>query len=355
MERMTKIDYYLNLAKQVAMRGTCLRRLYGSVIVKDDRIVSTGYVGAPRGRLNCSDLDKCIRSEMSIPRGERYELCLSGSTLIRIRRSWTTEPSGYLTRIDDLYDELTDDANNDQIDFKKVDIISVDGKHLTYTPLENILYMGRQKCVTVKFTDDSTITCTPDHPFLMIDRSYREAELLKKNDDIMGYTYLNSYMGRQTYLNASIDDKYSHYPSFTYKKVFSVSKNVVKEHVYDLTVPATENFGVELVKPDSSSPKFYQKINGVFVHNCRSVHSEMNAIIQADANDLSGSTLYLVGIEVPSGEIVKDACCCSMCKRAVINAGIKEVITLNNDLTHTIYPVQDWVDNDESLLGKFGY
>ncbi len=47
------------------------------MIVKNDEVISTGYVGAPRGRKNCSDLGRCIRQEMEIPRGERYELCRS--------------------------------------------------------------------------------------------------------------------------------------------------------------------------------------------------------------------------------------------------------------------------------------
>lgn len=76
-ERVDKNNYYLNIAEEVSKRGTCLRRNWGSVIVKNDEIISTGYVGAPRGRENCSDLGYCIRQKMQIPRGERYELCRS--------------------------------------------------------------------------------------------------------------------------------------------------------------------------------------------------------------------------------------------------------------------------------------
>ena len=72
-----KVNYYLDLADVVSKRGTCLRRRYGAVIVKNDEVISTGYVGAPRGRKNCSDLGVCIRQKMHIPRGERYELCRS--------------------------------------------------------------------------------------------------------------------------------------------------------------------------------------------------------------------------------------------------------------------------------------
>ncbi|MEG1551154.1 MAG: deaminase [Oscillospiraceae bacterium] len=77
MERRDKINYYLDLAETVAHRSTCLRRHFGAVIVQNDEVISTGYVGAPRGRKNCCDLGYCIRTEMKIPRGERYELCRS--------------------------------------------------------------------------------------------------------------------------------------------------------------------------------------------------------------------------------------------------------------------------------------
>ncbi|WP_322183251.1 deoxycytidylate deaminase [Neglectibacter caecimuris] len=75
--RRDKTNYYLDLAETVSQRCTCLRRHYGAVIVKDDEVISTGYVGAPRGRQNCSDLGYCLRTKMGIPRGERYELCRS--------------------------------------------------------------------------------------------------------------------------------------------------------------------------------------------------------------------------------------------------------------------------------------
>lgn len=77
MERRDKINYYLDIAEAVAARCTCLRRHYGAIIVKNDQIISTGYVGAPRGRQNCNDLGYCARERHNIPRGERYELCRS--------------------------------------------------------------------------------------------------------------------------------------------------------------------------------------------------------------------------------------------------------------------------------------
>lgn len=77
MERRDKINYYLDIAETVSERGTCIRRNFGAIIVKHDEIISTGYVGAPRGRKNCCDLNYCTRERLNIPKGERYELCRS--------------------------------------------------------------------------------------------------------------------------------------------------------------------------------------------------------------------------------------------------------------------------------------
>jgi len=162
MARRDKINYYLDLAEVVSKRGTCLRRLYGAVVVKNDEVISTGYVGAPRGRKNCSDYGVCIREKMNIPRGERYELC-------------------------------------------------------------------------------------------------------------------------------------------------------------------------------------------------RSVHAEANAIISASREELLGSSIYLCGIDVPTGEYVKNSSSCSMCKRMIINAGIEKVYIRDTKDEYRVVDVQEWIDNDESLEGIFGY
>lgn len=77
MKRISKENYYLNMAETALERSTCLRRKWGAVIVKNDEIISTGYNGAPRGRKNCDELGYCIREKLNIPRGERYELCRS--------------------------------------------------------------------------------------------------------------------------------------------------------------------------------------------------------------------------------------------------------------------------------------
>lgn len=156
MERVSKRNYYLDIAQTVLERATCLRRVYGAIIVKNDEIISTGYNGAPRGRKNCCDLGYCVREQMQIPRGERYELC-------------------------------------------------------------------------------------------------------------------------------------------------------------------------------------------------RSVHAEANAIISASRNECIGGDLYLAGHDARTGEILHDATSCSMCRRMIINAGIRRVVIRNTREEFTVVPVQNWINEDDTI------
>ncbi len=77
MQRVDKINSYLDIAENVAKRSTCLRRKYGAVIVKNDEIIATGYNGAPRGDKNCCEIGECHREKLGVPKGERYELCVA--------------------------------------------------------------------------------------------------------------------------------------------------------------------------------------------------------------------------------------------------------------------------------------
>ena len=88
---------------------------------------------------------------------------------------------------------------------------------------------------------------------------------------------------------------------------------------------------------------------------CRSVHAEQNAIISASRNELIDADLYMVGINAKTGEIEPKATSCMMCKRVVINSGIKRVIVREPDNKYTIYNVEDWISDDDSLNGKKGY
>ena len=156
MGRISKENYYLDIAGTVLERATCLRRVYGAIIVKNDEIISTGYNGAPRGRKNCVDMGFCTREAMQVPRGQRYELC-------------------------------------------------------------------------------------------------------------------------------------------------------------------------------------------------RSVHAEANAIISASRRDMVGSTLYLVGRDAQTGQLLGDATSCAMCRRQVINAGISKVVIRKTDTEFEVVDVQDWVQQEDDV------
>ena len=158
MERISKENYYLDIAETVLERATCLRRVYGAIIVKNDEIISTGYNGAPRGRKNCVDMGFCTREAMQVPRGQRYELC-------------------------------------------------------------------------------------------------------------------------------------------------------------------------------------------------RSVHAEANAIISASRRDMLGATIYLVGRDAQTNELLSDAMSCSMCKRQIINAGIDRVVIRQTQTQYRTIPVSDWIEDDDSIYG----
>ena len=162
MERVSKENYYLDIAQTVAERSTCLRKKYGAIIVKNDVIISTGYNGAPRGRKNCDELNFCMRDKLNIPRGERYEMC-------------------------------------------------------------------------------------------------------------------------------------------------------------------------------------------------RSVHSEANAIIAAPRDQMLGSTIYMVCVDPADSSVVGGCNSCMMCKRMIINAGISKLVVRDTDTEFRVIDVNDWIEDDDSLSGKFGY
>ena len=116
MERISKENYYLDIAETVLERATCLRRIYGAIVVNNDEIISTGYNGAPRGRRNCVDLGRCAREAMQVPRGERYELCRSvhaeANAIISAARRDMVGGTLYLAGKDALTGEILSDATS---------------------------------------------------------------------------------------------------------------------------------------------------------------------------------------------------------------------------------------------------
>ena len=115
-QRISKENYYLNIAETVLERATCLRRVFGAIIVKNDEIISTGYNGAPRGRRNCVDMGFCTREAMKVPRGERYELCRSvhaeANAIISAARRDMVGGTLYLVGLNAQTGELLHDATS---------------------------------------------------------------------------------------------------------------------------------------------------------------------------------------------------------------------------------------------------
>ena len=88
---------------------------------------------------------------------------------------------------------------------------------------------------------------------------------------------------------------------------------------------------------------------------CRSVHAEANAIISAARERMLGADLYMVCMDGKTHELVSGTTSCQMCKRLVINAGIERVIVRDTATDFRIIEVKDWIENDDSLSGVFGY
>ncbi len=118
-ERRSKINYYLDIAQTVTLRGTCMRKNFGAIIVKDDVIIATGYNGAPRGRQNCCDMNFCLRDKLNIPRGERYELCRSvhaeANAIIAAPRERMLGSDLYLACVDGKTGELVSGTTSCQM------------------------------------------------------------------------------------------------------------------------------------------------------------------------------------------------------------------------------------------------
>lgn len=113
--RVTKNQYYLNIAKEVSRRATCMSCHFGCIIVKDDQIISTGYNGAPRKTKDCYELGNCLRRKMNIPSGQQYELCRSvhaeQNAIINAARAGVSLLGGDIY----LYGERVFDGGNKQI------------------------------------------------------------------------------------------------------------------------------------------------------------------------------------------------------------------------------------------------
>lgn len=290
MERKDKINYYLDIAQTVAQRSTCLRRKYGAIIVKNDEVISTGYNGAPRGCTNCSDKGSCKREEMNIPSGERYELCLAGDTLIRLFDG--------IESIESLYNHGVELIDVYAKDIETNKIVLAKGCNIQKTGI-------RKDIVEIVLENSKTVRCTSNHLILLSNDKYKEAKDLNIGDSISGLSY-NFEKNEDRKIN-----------SISYK-ITNINILDIEIPVYDMTVPNYENFAIDL--GDNSC---------IFVHNCRSVHAEQNAIISAARRDMVGATLYLSGLDGKTNKVLPISEPCSMCKRFILNSGIEQVVMRN--------------------------
>jgi len=105
-KRPSKIEYYLSISREVGKRATCFRNKGGAIIVKDDVILATGYIGAPRKTKDCLERGECLRNKLKIPHGRNYEICRSvhaeQNAIINAARSGASILGG------DMYIWLTD-------------------------------------------------------------------------------------------------------------------------------------------------------------------------------------------------------------------------------------------------------
>ncbi|MBU1151400.1 AAA family ATPase [Patescibacteria group bacterium] len=115
-ERPTKNNYYMDMAKSVARRATCLKVEIGAVIIRDDQVVATGYCGAPRGTKSSLEHGFCLRQKLGIPSGQRYEMCRSvhaeQNAIINAARSGTSVLGGDMY----IYGELKGENKGQVLD-----------------------------------------------------------------------------------------------------------------------------------------------------------------------------------------------------------------------------------------------
>lgn len=286
--RISKTEYYLQLATDVAKRGTCLRRNYGAVIVKNDEIISTGYTGAPRGVTNCSDVGSCFRMDNNIPSGTQYEKCLTGDTKVLLH-------DGTVVTIKELAEAEDKDYWVYACNTKTGNLIPTVANCFRKTA-EN-----RTDIYEIGISNAGSFRCTADHKVMLSDCTFKRADALVIGDTVKAMTGKGTTVQTVTSVRAVVE---------------------ACEDVYCCTVPDYENFAIVIA----------EGVN-VFVHNCRSVHAEQNAIISASRSEMQGATLYLSGWEMKDGKydhIIHNAAPCLLCKRFIINAGITEVISYAN-------------------------
>lgn len=172
--RPTIHTYFMNIAKVVATRSTCLRHHVGAVIVRDNHIITTGFNGAPSGTPHCLDIG-CIRDQENIPSGTRTERCVSGDTIIKLL-------NGTYKTIKELYDEKQNNINIYSIDTTTGQLVPGIATDIRISGYVNSLY-------EITLDNNYTLKCTPEHKIMMRDCSYKQAKNLKLGDSLMPMYY----------------------------------------------------------------------------------------------------------------------------------------------------------------------
>lgn len=104
-----------------------------------------------------------------------------------------------------------------------------------------------------------------------------------------------------------------------------------------------------------SKKKFFPDVRHAGYDACRSVHAEQNAMLSAKRQEMIGATLYLVSFRPDTKEYDKDANCCQMCRKMIINSGIEKVIVRDTDTEYRVISVSDWIEHDDLLEGNIYY
>ena len=182
-------EYFMAMAELAATRSTCLRRRVGAVLTKDNRILCSGYNGAPKGIPHCIDVG-CLRAELDIPSGEQLHLCLHGKTMIKLL-------NGKYKSIA----ELTESYNG--VPFWVYAVDTNTGKIVPAIAINPRKTDKRNDLIKVTFDNGKFIICTPDHRLMMRDCTFQQAGQLKPNDSMMPMYY-------SRYRNNHSDGLYEH-------------------------------------------------------------------------------------------------------------------------------------------------
>lgn len=325
--RLPKELYYLDIAETVSMRSTCMHKKWGAVIVKNDRIISTGYSGAPDALPQCIETGYCYRDENHIPEGIRYETCLWPNVKLMIS-------NGRRATVADLYKHQTGTQYH-------IYAMNPTTKMVQQMPCTIMATRQVMDFYLITFDTGVHIRCTGDHKFMMADKeTYVEAKDLKKLDKLAGMLWRNDPM-----LLPQCEMIKEYIATVSDIQHYDLKEPVL---VYDVNVPEYHNFAIAIGD--------YGVNVGVFSHNCGAVHAEQNAIINASREEMLYATMYVFGWDAETGKMFDNMDSCTVCKRLIMNSGIEEVIYADkNGIMKHMHPeqrygyravkVQSWIDN----------